>query len=169
MNALFLLILLAVTALIFAQWSPDIGRILARKMRSAMGALAADTPRTIELGDINELPVKGSTKIYEGAAVGLTSGYARGLVAGDQFQGFCTEVADNSGSATNGAINVKVRKEGSIQATITSVAVTDVGAKAYMSDDGTFTLEDSGNSVIGYVERYVAANTCIIKFYVTPA
>jgi hypothetical protein len=132
-------------------------------------ALSADTPRVYELGDINELPVKASTKIYEGAAVGLTSGYARGLVAGDQFQGFCTDQADNSATATDGYINVKVRREGFIKATITSVAVTDVGAKCYMSADGTFTLTSSSNSVIGHVVRYITTNTALVHFYVTPS
>ena len=127
-------------------------------------ALSADTPRAYELGEINELPVLASTKIYEGAAVGLSSGYARGLVAGDEFQGFATEQADNSAVATNGAINVKVRECGKIQATIASVAVTNVGDSVYMSADGTFTLESSGNSLIGKVHRYVTTNTCIVKF-----
>jgi len=127
-------------------------------------ALSADTPRTYELGEINELPVAASTIIYEGAAVGLTSGYARGLVAGDEFQGFATEQADNSAVATNGAINVKVRESGKIVATITSIAVTNIGDNVYMSDDGTYTLESSGNSLIGKVHRYVAANTCVVQF-----
>ncbi len=127
-------------------------------------ALSVDTPRSYELGEINELPVKASTKIYEGAAVGLASGYARGLVAGDEFQGFATEQADNSAVATDGNINVKVRESGKIEATLTGVAVTNIGDNVYMSDDGTFTLESSGNSLVGKVHRYVAANTCIIKF-----
>lgn len=132
-------------------------------------ALAKDTPNDFKLGDINDLPVKGSTKIYEGAGVGLSSGYARGLVAGDRFQGFATEGADNSAVATNGAINVKVQRKGIKKITLASVAVTDVGSKVYMSDDSTFTLDSSGNSVCGHVSRYVITNTCEIEFYVTPA
>ncbi len=132
-------------------------------------ALTADSPRAYELGEINFLPVKASTKIYEGAAVGLTAGYARGLVAGDQFQGFAIERADNSAVATDGNINVKVRIKGRMQVTLTSVAVTDVGSKVYMSADGTFTLTASGNSQVGHVHRYVTTNTCVIDFYVTPA
>jgi len=133
------------------------------------GVLAADTPQAYELGEINSLPVLASTKIYEGAAVGLSSGYARGLVAGDRFQGFAIERADNSAVAISGAINVKVRSEGKIKATLTSVAVADVGSKVYMSADGTFTLTSSGNSQVGHVHRYVTTNTCVIKFYVTGA
>ena len=127
-------------------------------------ALSADTPRVYELGNINEVPVKASTLIYEGAAVGLTAGYARGLVAGDSFVGFAQRKADNSAVATDGAINCKVIAKGLIELTITGVAVTDVGSPVYASADGTFTLTESTNSYIGVVYRYVKANTCIVAF-----
>lgn len=126
-------------------------------------ALSADTPRSYELGDINVLPMYRSVTIYEGSAVGLTSGYARALVAGDEFQGFCIEKAVNA-VATDGAASVKVRDKGKMQITLTSVAVTNVGDAVYMSDDGTFTLDSSGNSLIGKVHRYVTTNTCVIEF-----
>jgi len=128
-------------------------------------ALIKDTPRAYELGEINFLPVKASTKIYEGAAVGLASGYARGLVAADSFVGFAIELADNSAVAVDGNINVKVREEGKLQITLASVAVTDVNSPVYMTDDGTFTLISSGASHVGHVHRYVTTNTCILKFY----
>ena len=126
-------------------------------------ALSADTPRAYEQGDINVLPVAASQTIYEGSAVGLSSGYARALVAGDEFQGFCVEKVVNA-VATNGAASVKVRDKGKMQVTLTGVAVTNVGDAVYMSDDGTFTLDDSGNSLIGKVHRYVSSNTCVIEF-----
>jgi hypothetical protein len=126
-------------------------------------ALSADTPRSYELGDINVLPMYRSVTIYEGSAVGLTSGYARALVAGDEFQGFCIEKSVNA-VATDGAASVKVRDKGKMQVTLTGVAVTHVGDAVYMSDDGTFTLDSSGNSLVGKVHRYVASNTCVIEF-----
>ena len=85
-------------------------------------ALSANTPRDYQLGDIQYYPVKASTKIYEGAAVGLTSGYARGLVDGDYFVGFALEVADNSATATDGYIWVKVATKGRAKLTITSAS-----------------------------------------------
>lgn len=127
-------------------------------------ALSADTPRTYEVGSINAMPVKASTKIYEGAAVGLTSGYARGLVAGDAFVGFAERQADNSAVATDGAINVRVISKGLARLTITSVAVTDVGSPVYASADGTFTLTKGSNSYIGVVYRYDTTNTAIVAF-----
>lgn len=127
-------------------------------------ALSEDTPRTYELGTINEVPVKASTSIYEGAAVGMTSGYARGLVAGDQFVGFAQRKADNSTTATDGAINCKVISRGLIKLTISGIAVTDIGKAVYASADGTFTLTEGSNSPIGTVYRYVTTNTCIVSF-----
>jgi len=127
-------------------------------------ALSADTPRAYELGDMNDLPVLASTTIYEGAAVGLSSGYARGLVAGDSFQGFATKKADNS-SGANAAINVRVKRKGTIQIPVTGVtAVTDVGSTVYASADGTFTLTASGNSAIGKIIRYVTSTTVVVAF-----
>lgn len=128
-------------------------------------ALSADTPRSYDLGNINELPVKASTKIYEGAAVGDdAAGYVRGLVAGDPFRGFAQRQADNSATATDGYINCKVITEGKIQLTISGIAITDVGKPVYASADGTFTLTAGSNSLIGYVHRYVTTNTCIVAF-----
>lgn len=132
-------------------------------------ALSADTPRAYQLGDIIELPVKASTCIYEGAAVGLVSGYARGLVDTDRFVGFAIEKADNSAVATDGYIKVKVLVRGRVKLTITSVAVTDVGSKVYVSDDGTFSLTSSPGELVGHVYRYVTTNTCVIEFYQTGA
>lgn len=127
-------------------------------------ALSADTPRAYELGDMNDLPVKASTKIYEGAAVGLSSGYARGLVAGDDFQGFATKQADNS-SGADAAINVRVKKKGAIELAVTGVTgVTDVGSTVYASEDGTFTLTSSGNSAIGKIIRHVSSTTVVVAF-----
>jgi hypothetical protein len=128
-------------------------------------ALSADTPRDYELGNINELPVKASTCIYEGAAVGDdAAGYMRGLVAGDAFRGFAQRKADNSAVATDGAINVKVISKGLVKLTITGIAVTDVGKDVYASADGSFTLTQGANSLIGKVYRYVTTDTCVVAF-----
>jgi hypothetical protein len=127
-------------------------------------ALSADTPRTYEQGAINSVPVKASVKIYEGSAVGMTSGYARALVAGDDFAGFAERQADNSATATDGYIRCRVITRGLIRVTLASVAVTDIGKPVYMSDDGTFTLTLGSNSFIGAVYRYVTTDTCIVSF-----
>lgn len=128
-------------------------------------ALAQNTPIVHELGDYNELPVAASTNIYEGAMVGMnSSGYCRGLVAGDLFCGHASAQADNSAVATNGAKRVKTLKgRYALQVTLASVAVTDVGKVVYASDDGTLSLS-AGKTAVGRVLRYVTTNTCVVEF-----
>lgn len=128
-------------------------------------ALSKNTPVTLELGDINELPVKASVHIYAGAAVGMSSGYARPLNAGDPFRGFADREADNS-SGSNGSIAVRLLTEGSIQLAISGLAVTDEGKAVYASDDGTYTLTATSNSFVGRVKRFVSSGVGIVAFCV---
>lgn len=130
-----------------------------------MTTLAANNPRSYELGDINEIPVVATDIIYEGAAVGdNASGYARPLVAADPFLGFAMRKADNSAGSA-GDINVQVKERGKIQLTVVGVTgVGDVGETVYASDDNTFTLTSSGNTAIGKVARHVSSTTCIVAF-----
>lgn len=128
-------------------------------------ALAADTILPIEEGIYNEIPVAATTKIYEGAVVSLSSGYAKGYAGTDTiFLGIAARQADNSAGGA-GAITVKVQKNHHYrQVTLTGVAITNVGAAVYASDDGTFTLTASTNLPVGKVSRFVATNTCVVKF-----
>jgi hypothetical protein len=134
-----------------------------------MTTLAADKIRTYETGFNNEFPAINADIIYEGSAVGLSSGNARPLVAGDQFVGFCTERADNSAGAA-AAINVKVLQRGLAVLAVTGVtAASDVGKAVYASDDDTFTLTASTNSPIGRVVRWIASTSCVVMFDATRA
>lgn len=129
-----------------------------------MTTLAADSARTVELGDINELQVIASDIIYEGAAVGdNASGYARPLVAGDKFKGFAERKADNASGAA-GAINVRVKAKGRIQLSISGLVIGDLGKRVYASDDDTFTLTATNNSEIGFVYRFVSSGVGIVEF-----
>lgn len=125
--------------------------------------LAADKPRNFELGDYTDLPVAASTTIYEGSAVGdNASGYARKLVSGDVFRGFCAAKADNaSGSA--GDINARIRTRGQIILPFTGLALTDIGRPVFASDDETFALSGAG-SFIGYIKRYVSATEAVVEY-----
>lgn len=127
-------------------------------------ALSAKTLRTYSDVDsnISNLPVKASSTIYEGSAVGLTAGYARALVAGDIFGGFCLQGI--IAPATDGVANVAVQRRGLVTLAITSLAVTDIGKPVYASDDGTFTLTQSTNSPIGRVQRWLATGSGVIEF-----
>ncbi|WLR92174.1 hypothetical protein [Shinella zoogloeoides] len=162
------LALLAVGCL--ALLSPDVATHLATIPAAdgvgfAMATLAANKTRDYQLGDKEEYPVVASDIIYQGAAVGENgSGYARPLVAGDPFLGFAEAIADNSAGAA-GAIGVNVRKRGNIVLPISAIAITANDRPAvYASDDDTFTLTASTNTLIGYVSRWVSTGIAVVEF-----
>lgn len=125
-------------------------------------ALSADTNLVYEIGERSTVPVKATSQIYLGSAVGYTSGYARALVAGDDFAGFALE--NKLGGAADGDVNCAVTKSGQVELAITSIAVTDIGKPVYASADGTFTLTQSTNSKIGTVSRWVSTGTAIVRY-----
>lgn len=130
-----------------------------------MATLAADTPREFQLGDLGDFPVIAADIIYEGAAVGEDgTGYSRPLQAGDAFQGFCLEHANNStGSA--GDINVRVRRRGRVVLDIAAIGITSNDhPPVYASDDGTFTLTRGSNSFIGVVDHWVSTGKAVVEF-----
>lgn len=130
-----------------------------------MATLAVDTPRAYQLGDHEEYPVIAADIIYEGAAVGENgSGYSRPLAAGDVFQGFCLEHVDNSAGSA-GDKRVRVLSRGRVELAISGLAVTANDRPAvYASDDNTFTLTASSNSLIGYVSRWVSTGVAVVEF-----
>ena len=129
-----------------------------------MTALATDANRTYELGDINQVPVKGSSVIYQGAAVGgHSSGYARSLQSADKFLGFADERIDNSGGG-DGVKTARVRKRGSILLDISGVALGDIGKSVYATDDNTFTLSDASSVYIGQISRIDSSGVALVEF-----
>lgn len=128
-------------------------------------ALSANTIRPYDTdGPItnNEQPVKASSTIYEGSAVGSSAGYARALTAGDTFLGFA--LAKAVGGSADGDVKVNVRTAGRVQLSVTSAAVTDISRDVYASDDGTFSFEATNNTLIGKVHRYVSTGVAIVAF-----
>lgn len=129
-----------------------------------MTALATDSNRIYELGDINQVPVKGSSIIYQGAAVGgHSSGYARSIANGDKFLGFADEHIDNSGGG-DGLKTVRVRKRGAILLDISGVALGDIGKSVYATDDNTFTLSDTSAVYIGQISRIDSSGVALVEF-----
>lgn len=106
-----------------------------------MATLSADVRRR-HLANRTQLnyPVIASDIIYGGAAVGDNgSGYARPLVAGDPFLGFCQTRVDNSAGAA-GAKNVDVYAEGYVWLSVTGIDGKDDQHKpVFATDDATFT------------------------------
>jgi hypothetical protein len=132
----------------------------------AMTTLAANKARAYELGDAQEYPVVATDIIYEGAAVGENAaGYARPLVAGDPFLGFASRKADNSAGLA-GAIGVEVKRRGQIQLLVAGATAVTANDRplVYASDDDTFTLTASTNSIIGRVSRWVSSGVCVVEF-----
>jgi hypothetical protein len=115
-------------------------------------ALSKDRNTNYRDGIEMEFPVKALTKIYAGSMVCLegASGYAipAADAAGNQFIGVATELADNSGSAVNGTIMVKVRRRGVFKFAASSIVQAAVGDIMYVVDDQTFDETSPGNNVI---------------------
>lgn len=129
-----------------------------------MTTLAAAKARTFQLAEFVDVPAVATDIIYEGAAVGDSSGTARPLVAGDAFLGFADRTADNSAGAA-GAINVRCKQRGKISIPVVGATGTDdIGATVYAADDDTFTLTAGSNTAIGKVDSYVTGTTCIVYF-----
>lgn len=132
-----------------------------------MATATAPVQRSYEIGDLNSHPIKASTKIYQGSAVGqaAAASVVRPLVATDKFLGFATDTFDNSAGA-DAAKNVLVKHEGMIELTVaTLAATTPIGTSVYASDDNTFTLVSTGNSLIGKVHRVLpGATKAIVAF-----
>lgn len=130
-----------------------------------MATRATDIARNFQLGELEQYPVIASDIIFEGSAVGENaSGYARPLAAADPFLGFAQRKADNSAGSA-GDITVTVRTRGKVQLPIASIAITANDRPAvYASDDDTFTLTATSNSLIGYVSRWVETGVAIVEF-----
>lgn len=113
----------------------------------------------------SEYPVIAADIIYRGAAVGENgSGYARPLVAADPFLGFAEAKVDNAAGAA-GDKTVFVLQKGFVELPIASLAITANDRPAvYASDDDTFTLTSSGNTLIGYVDRWISTGLAVVEF-----
>jgi len=116
--------------------------------------------------ELIEVPVDDNIKVYKGALVGRnrSTGFARGLVAGDEFLGVAFRQADNTMVGhTAGGINVKLHQAVDIVHPLTGVANGDIGKDVYASDDETLTLSPGSNSRIGRVVAVEATNLARVR------
>jgi len=127
-----------------------------------MTQLTAALSRTYLQGDLDDLPVKATSAIFEGTAIGFVSGYHRQLAATDEFAGFA--MLDVASVATDGLANVRVRKRGRIVLTITSVAVTDIGKAVFATDGNAFTLTQGSAAHVGRVVGVYGTNLAVVAF-----
>lgn len=155
----------AVALFAIAGNSPDAALLGTLPLLFGMTTLAANKPRTAEIGDVNEFPVIAADIIYEGAAVGIVvgTGNARPLAATDIFVGFAEAKADNSAGAA-AAINVRVKKRGMVQLSVSGAVITDVGQPVYATDDDTFVFSPVSSVFIGIVHRFVSSAVVIVQY-----
>lgn len=125
-------------------------------------ALATNTPRTFEEGDINEYGIVASEAIYEGGALGINASGDVGSITSTRsiFIGFALHGMSLQSVAA--LRNARVRAKGLVYLPITSVVKTDQGKDVYATDDGTFNL--TGGYRIGRVYRFVSAGYAVVEF-----
>ena len=123
-----------------------------------MTALSANYEGKRKDGEIISYPVKGSAHIYkDGLIVDKGTGYAEPGADGSGYicLGVAVEEADNSGSATDGKIYVRVYKKGTFVYTKASAAQTDIGVTMYIHDDQTVGASSTNSIACGTVAEYV--------------
>jgi len=125
-------------------------------------AATKNVPLVLETGDRNVIPVATTKRLFQGAMAFLDgSGYAT-PTPGAVFLGHAVAEADNR-TGLDAAISVETRQGiYKAQVALTGVALTDVGAPVYATDDNTYALV--GTYAVGKVVRYVNANVAIVEF-----
>lgn len=126
-----------------------------------MAALTQDRDTQFREGVDFEYPVAANAKIYAGSMVNLnTSGYAKpgADVASEKFVGIAQEQVDNTGGA-NGAKTVVVRRKGVFELSGSSLAITDVGAAVYVSDDQTVAKTTTNSVACGKIAGFRSATS----------
>ncbi len=116
--------------------------------------------------ELIDLPVDDNVKIYKGAFVGRNraTGYARCLVAGDEFLGIAYRHADNTATGhTAGGVTVRLHQSVDVVHALTGVISGDIGKDVYASADDTLTLTPTGNSRIGRVVAVEATSVARVR------
>jgi len=117
--------------------------------------------------ELRSLPVKASSHLYKGAFVGLSSGYARALTAGDAFAGVAYEEVDNS-SGSDGDLSVRVFTMGDFEHALSGASRANNKSAVYASADDTLTATASGNSFVGHQIDVPGSNKIVLRIQTTP-
>lgn len=138
-----------------------------------MAALTQATPRRYDADvgpTFNHLPVKSGVQVYGGGAYAIE--LATGLIyvpvgndAAEVFAGFADETVLGNGSKT-----VRLRGQGVVVLDVVGVnSNDDYGKPVYATNDGTFSLTDSGSDLlIGRVLRHISATSAAVYFAAAP-
>ncbi|MGB2985845.1 MAG: capsid cement protein [Phycisphaerae bacterium] len=112
--------------------------------------------------ELRSLQVAADTHIYKGALIGLASGYARPLTAGDLFVGIAYEEMDNTGGSA-GDKSVRIYTLGDFGHALSGAAVTNIGDAVYASADDTLTFTSTSNSYVGHAVDVPASGQIILR------
>jgi hypothetical protein len=116
--------------------------------------------------ELADIPVDDNVKVYKGAFVGRNraTGYARGLVAGDELLGIAYRQVDNTVSGHSaGGVSVRLHQGLDIVHTLTGVTQADTGKDVYASADDTLTLAPAGNSRVGRIVAVEGTNLARVR------
>jgi len=98
--------------------------------------------------ELRSAKVLANTTIYRGGFLGLSSGFVRPLVAGDEFFGLAYEDMVNAGS--NGDKSVRYFPRAIIEHALTGADDAHNKSAVYASDDNTLTYTSTANSFVGW-------------------
>ncbi len=122
--------------------------------------------------ELVNLPLDDDVIVYKGAFVGRnrSTGYARPLVAGDEFLGVAYRQADNTVAGhTAGGIDVILHQQVDIVHALSGVTNADVGKDVYANADDVLTLTPASNSRVGRIVAVDGTNTARVRCQPTPA
>jgi predicted RecA/RadA family phage recombinase len=105
-------------------------------------------------------PVKTGVTIYKGALVGVDStGYAKPAAQGDvRVVGVAYETVA-AGAAASGTFTVRAWRRGSFQFNASGMAITNVGAKVYVTDDNTVQTSSTSTIQVGVITEFISATS----------
>ena len=123
--------------------------------------ISLDTPR--REGIVVDHGVSASSTVLKGTLVQLASGYAEDMTKAASliFAGVAYEQIQNS-TATDGAVRVKVYREGIFEFVLASAAVTDIGAVVYALDNQTVTKTSTNATAVGKIVAVENTNKAFI-------
>lgn len=116
--------------------------------------------------ELIEIGVDANAKIFKGALVGRNraTGYARPLVAGDEYLGLAYRLADNTFPGnTAGGISARLQQDVDAIHALSGVAQGDVGKDVYASADDALTLNPAGNSRVGRIVAVEGTNLARVR------
>ncbi len=112
--------------------------------------------------ELRSLRMAASTHIFKGAFVGVSRGYARGLVAGDKFVGIAYEEIDNA-NGSDGEVAVRIYTLGDFGLSLPGATVTDICRSVWATSDDTLTFLPKGNSFVGAVVDIVTEGEILLR------